>query len=226
MTLGTRRLDRGAKLLKGALVDLNADGIVSSAGVVTRWNNSGSGGSAYDLATVIGTAANLTLSTLNGVPCVHAAGGVGIETTVAPALITTPMTMFLVGKADGLGVVQVFSSGRSIPSSAPTWYYDSGNVIRFNAGVDANIGTADTDVHLFTARYNGDGSSKFSVSGQSEVTTSGGTEAYDYGSLFSNPGNATLTLTGSIGRHIIFDYELSDADVKLIQERLSIEHGV
>jgi hypothetical protein len=226
MTLGTRRLDRGAKLLKGALVDLNAEGIVSSAGAVTRWNNSGSGGSAYDLATVIGTAANLTPSTLNGVPCVHAAGGVGIETLAGGVTINQPMTMFLVAKIDAVGGA---SASRFVDAESDTsisvGIFEQNSLFYANAGANQSVGPSDTDPHLHTIRHNGDASSSYTVSGIGAITGNIGAENLDAMTLFaSTTGGATLT--GSIGRHIIFDYELSDADVNLIQERLSIEHGV
>ena len=55
-----RRFNRQVpRLLRSALVDLNSSGIESTAGAVTAWRNSGSGGSAYDLDTILGTAANL-----------------------------------------------------------------------------------------------------------------------------------------------------------------------
>jgi len=46
-------------LLDTALVNLTTEGIQTTGGAVTSWENSGTGGSAYDLDVVLGTGANL-----------------------------------------------------------------------------------------------------------------------------------------------------------------------
>jgi hypothetical protein len=196
---------------------------LTSGGVV--WTSTGAiYRDKYDVDAVIGTAANLTPSTLNGVPCVHAAGGVGIETTVAPALITTPMTIFLVGKADVLDS-GLFQIGRSDGLNGP--YVLAGpTAFDFNAGFTRSVAPSDTDPHLFTTRHNGDVTSSGSVSGVGITTGSIGTEGYDYGTLFTNTiGNGNF-LTGSIGRHIIFDRALTDLEVALMQRYLIVNSNL
>ena len=199
---------------------------LTSGGVV--WTSTGAiYRDPYDLDVVLGTAANLTPSTLNGVPCVHAAGGVGIETTVAPALITTPMTMFLVSKTDAItGATQVHSSARSLDTAAPTFYVNGAGNLVFSAGTIVSTGSASTSAKLLTARHNGDASSSIQQSGFASVTGDVGAENYDYGTLFSNPTDASFTLTGSIGRHIIFDRALTDLEVALMQRYLIVNSNL
>jgi hypothetical protein len=151
-------------------------------------------------------------------------GGVGIETTVAPALITTPMTIFLVGKADVLDS-GLFQIGRSDGLNGP--YVLAGpTTFDFNAGSTRTVAPSDTNPHLFTTRHNGDVTSSGSVSGVGITTGSIGTEGYDYGTLFTNTiGNGNF-LTGSIGRHIIFDRALTDLEVALMQRYLIVNSNL
>jgi hypothetical protein len=57
-TYGSITKSVAQQLISEALVNLNEDGITGTTSV-TEWTNSGTGGSAYDLDTIVGTGANL-----------------------------------------------------------------------------------------------------------------------------------------------------------------------
>jgi hypothetical protein len=153
----------------------------------------------------------------SGQAVVQARGVGGIETTVAPANIPTPMTMFMVGKADLLdGGVFIYS--RDNVAASPFIQAFDPSSFRFNAG--ANIDRpSDTDLHLHTVRHNGNATTSYQIDSGTPVVGNAGAEEYNFGTFFANSG-AVAHLTGSMGRFLLFDEELSDAEVAFIQTLL------
>jgi hypothetical protein len=204
------------------LIDHNASGIVTSGGAVTAWTNSGTGGSAYDMDVLLGTG-GLTVTTINGLPAVQASGVGGIETTVAPANIPTPMTMFMVGKADLLNN-GIFYSARSDFGSAP--YILAGpTVFSFNAGSNLTS-TPDTDLHLHTVRHNGDATTSYQIDSNPPVIGNAGTEPFNFGSFLIGPSGASNQLTGSMGRFVLKADTTNSLITERVQQQLKRKYGL
>jgi hypothetical protein len=154
-------------------------------------------------------------------------GGAGIETTVAPALIPTPMTMFMVGKADvgNTGVNQLFSAARASATDNVAFYITSQGNMTAYAGANLKNSPADNLQSLFTFRHNGDPSSEFGVSGKADVTGYAGAYSLEYGSMFAN-NDGTSTLSGSISRYILNPDKMNTLQIKQAQQQLRWIHKV
>jgi hypothetical protein len=152
----------------------------------------------------------------SGQAVVQAGGVGGIETTVAPANIPTPMTMFMVGKADLLNG-GVFTAARNDSSAGP---FIQATIATFNFNAGSVITkTSDTGFHLHTVRHNGDATTSYQIDSGTPVVGDAGAEPYNFGTFFSDLA-AGSKLTGSMGRFLLFDEELSDAEVAFIQTLL------
>jgi len=158
---------------------------------------------------------------ITDVDTIQSWGGAYIETLVAPALVATPMTMFLSGKVDELtGAIQRFTGGRTTATAEPALFVNAANNFVFDAGSGINGGAADTDPHLLTARHNGDTTSSLQVSGASVVVGDSGTESYDYGTLFANTAGGQ-DISGSISRYVLLDKALTDSQAALLSNHLA-----
>lgn len=238
MTLPLRKKFRPnpvRRLLREAIVDLNEQGIQQSAGLVTGWNNSGTGGSDYDLTTVLGTAANLQFHEAGatvggqvnntGKAAVASLGGSGLE-TASSQIISYPLTYFVIAKAHALtGAFQTIVGARSDYANDPVTYIDTNDNFRANAGAGASVTPGDTNLRLHILRHNGDATSKYAVVGVGENQTNLGTENFDALTLFASPVG-TATLTGFISTLIVFDRALTDTEVNLITNHLTTSYGV
>jgi hypothetical protein len=152
----------------------------------------------------------------SGQAVVQAGGVGGIETTVAPANIPTPMTMFMVGKADLLNG-GVFTAARNDSSAGP---FIQATIATFNFNAGSVITkTSDTGFYLHTVRHNGDATTSYQIDSGTPVVGDAGAEPYNFGTFFSDLA-AGSNLTGSMGRFLLFDEELSDAEVAFIQTLL------
>ncbi len=154
----------------------------------------------------------------SGTAEVRSWGGAGIETTVAPALIPTPMTMFMVGKADLLGTGAFFTA-RDDASAGP-YVALVGSNSRFDAGGTFIERPIDTSPHLHTARHNGDATTSYQVDSGTPIVGNAGAEEMQFGTLFTSASGTSSYLTGSIGRYILFDEELNDSEVEFAQTLL------
>ena len=121
-----------------AVAHFDETGIIGSA-PVTAWNNIGTGGSAFDLVTTSGTAANLTLTQVNGIDAVNSAGNVAIRPAVGqpfPGDTTEFVVINDVNFAGGVAVwVDNFSGSshtiQNVGGSA-NWSVNHGSGINFN----------------------------------------------------------------------------------------------
>jgi hypothetical protein len=153
----------------------------------------------------------------SGQAVVQARGVGGIETTVAPVNIPTPMTMFMVGKADLLNA-GIFNNARDNSTAGPFIRATESDFI-FDAGFPITH-TSDADLHLHTVRHNGDATTSYQIDSGTPVVGDAGAEEYNFGTFFCNTVATGSYLTGSMGRFLLFDEELSDAEVAFIQTLL------
>jgi len=151
-------------------------------------------------------------------------GAAGLETTVAPALITGELTQFTVAKLDALtGVAQFISNARDDITKALYQAVNTTGNYQINAGASLIPGAANTDPRLLTVRYNKDTTSSVQANGLSEIVGDLGAEDMQFVTLFASDAVAN-TLTGSIARFIIFDRALTDYEVLLVQRYLGSSH--
>jgi hypothetical protein len=69
------------------------------------------------------------------------------------------------------------------------------------------------------SRHNGDATTSYQIDSGTPVVGDAGAEPYNFGTFFSDLA-AGSNLTGSMGRFLLFDEELSDAEVAFIQTLL------
>ena len=218
----------GPGIISKALVNLNESGIVGSA-PVTAWLNSGTGGSPYDLDVVIGTGANLTSATEGGKTVVVSSGSVWMETTSGQT-INSPGTVFLVGRISGTPSANMnFMAPRS--SSSAIWaiftFDVSSDKFSINQGVIVRTLSEafDNDTHIFTGQFNGDSTTKLTVSGVGSVTGDSGPDNWDFGTLFADRAGAS-TVQGSISQLLVFDFALSEGEIAGVQLELLHLHEI
>ena len=153
-------------------------------------------------------------------------GASGLETTVAPALITGSTTSFIIAKIDALdSTLKYISTARSDGANSPFWAVTAGNNLSFDAGTSLALGAATVDPMLLTARLNGDATTSISRNSETPVVGNAGAEGYDYGTLLASTTGAN-TLTGSIARHIIKPGKTNGLMVKYSQNALKRIHGL
>jgi hypothetical protein len=92
-------------------------------------------------------------------------------------------------------------------------------IIIFDAGFPITH-TSDADLHLHTVRHNGDATTSYQIDSGTPVVGDAGAEEYNFGTFFCNTVATGSYLTGSMGRFLLFDEELSDAEVAFIQTLL------
>lgn len=206
----------------GAFITADGKNFVAA---VNRWtlNNGAIIRDPYDMDVLLGSG-GLTVTTLGGRNAVQASGVGGIETTVAPANIPVPMTMFMVGKADLLDG-GVFSIGRDNTSAAPYIQAGASNFV-FNAGSNVVGDASDTDLHLHTVRHNGDSATSYQIDSGTPVVGNAGTEQFNFGTFFAATDPAYNRLTGSMGEFILIPEALSDSEISYVQQRVSFTRGI
>ena len=215
----------GKKLVSKALVNLNETGIVTDgSGYVTEWTNSGSGGSAYDLDTVVATLANSTTTTINGLTAVRSTGSYGLEPTAGQS-INSPGTVFLVAKcSNATPGYQSLLSSRSSTSAAWIIGTDDGSADDFyiNQSVGSivvKVSPYDQALHVITGQFNGDASTSLTVSGVGTATGDAGAHNWDYCTLFANYAGSQST-AGDIAQVLVFDYALNASEILSVETYL------
>lgn len=212
--------------LSEALVNLDATGIVTDGNdYVTAWTNSGIGGSDYDLDVVVGTLANSSVTTLNGINAVNSTGSYGLESTAGQD-IALPYTAFAVARFSNAspGGSQNIYDSRSDGAKSNELFSNITQSNKFSlfCGSSSIVLTEayDTDPHTFTVQQNGDSTTKLSVGGVGSVSGASGTEQLDYLSLFSNRSGAN-TMAGYIAQLVVFDRALTETEVLAMQNYLT-----
>jgi hypothetical protein len=210
---------------RNALVDLNSSGIVGST-PVTRWNNSGKGGSDYDLSVVGDTGANLTRATVNGYDAVQFGGSVYLEPASGQS-IAGPATVIAViqftNAAPGADTIALDSRSLDDPNR---WYINtnaaSGNELGlYQGGVQLSLpGSYDLNAHVVTAQFNGGATTTLTSSGVGTASGNAGTSSpFDYctlGARFSG----TLSSEFITPRFLIFPFAVRAVELVAIQSYL------
>ena len=83
----------------------------------------------------------------------------------------------------------------------------------------------DNDPHVFTGQFNGDSTTKRTVSGVGSVTADSGPDNFDFGTIFSDRDGAS-TVQGSISQLLVFDSALSETEISSIQTFLLSDHRI
>ena len=216
-----------APLVAGSLAHFDETSIVGAT-PVTAWNNIGTGGSAFDLDVVVGTGANLTTSVLNGHTGILSTGSAGLETT-AGQTINGPATVFMVFKPTPASppVQMNFMDARS--TTAARWVIFTNNTAAdkfamFQGTILTLSEAYDNNLHVFTAQFNNDSSSKLTVSNVGSVTGDAGSAAWDFASIFISELEVT-SAQGLFLEFVVYDRALIDAEIIQNQIFLATKHG-
>ena len=187
---------------------------------VDTWTSSGAGGEVW---TINGDA----MVNATSYDAVYAKGSVGLETTSGTTL-SDPNTVFAVAKweeASPSAQRALFDSRsdntkrhKSYNNGSPGPYIMSGNTDLSLAEPFVN------DLNVMTYQWNGDSTSKLTVSGTGTVTGDAGSHDWDFGSLgmlYNTGGNEFY---GAIYEFIVFDSALSEDDIALVQDYLETKY--
>lgn len=154
---------------------------------------------------------------------VHTIGSAGLETT-AGQTIAVPFTLFSVARASQLAAAdRALWGSKSDTAKEPHAFLDfsSGGNWTVNAGNGVDTGLADdTDWHVITLQHNGDGTSKFTVSGVGSDTDDFGAEPLDFGTVLNFSAASNAGWIGPAARYIVFDRALTDAEIYRLQNYL------
>ena len=160
-----------------------------------------------------------------GKDVVHTIGGVGLETT-AGMTVTSPGTMAAVGRFDGAAATMYFTDSRSSPTDR--WITGVQSASPDNFGMYQGTGFInqpyDTDPHVHTYQFNGDATSKITVSSVGSETGDVGSSNFDFGTVFANTSGGA-TLKGYIGQLVVFDREMTAAEVSAVEFYLRQHYG-
>ena len=203
-------------LLNSALVRFNETSIVGAT-PVTQWTNIGTGGSGFDLDTVVGTAANLTTSVVNGLTSIKIGALVRLNTTVG-VNISNPTTEFLVARFDATANSNFLTEGNTINRHA---MFDDVNNWAMFQGITIFFGTSDTALHVWTAQFNADATSKLTVSGEGSITGNAGTQTFDFARFFGGGGLTDQTFC----EYVLYDKALNATEIARIQSFLTSKWG-
>lgn len=198
-------------LVSGALVHLDETSIVGSP--VTEWTNGGSGGSGYDLDVVLGTAANLTRSTINGLDAVTSDGTASMETT-AGQNITGKMTVFSVIKINVINGGFLMDARDS--GTARSALFDTSGKWAMNDGATLSFGTMDTNLHIWISQFNKDSTSKLTIANElsdlGSVTGNMGSTDFEFAAFFSRNSSSAIS-NAAFCEYVLYNSELSAPDV-------------
>lgn len=160
---------------------------------------------------------------------VHSIGSFGLETT-AGQTIASPGTVFLVGRMSNTPSANArFFDSRS--NGAANWIIQSVDAstdrFAFFQGTSNVLLTEafDNDPHVYTAQFNGDATSKLTASDIGNRTGDGGSDDWDYCTLFASTA-AGSTMQGYIASLIVFDYQLSETQVAILNTHLASQYRI
>jgi hypothetical protein len=147
---------------------------------------------------------------------VHSIGSAGLETTDGKS-IASPGTVFAVVRYTTQQGYTIDGRGSAARVAIISDSGASGKWQAFQGGSTINL-TEDWDAlpHVHTFQFNGDSSTKYTVSNVGNVQGDAGTENWDYGSLFV-AWNGTSGLVGYISQLVVFDRELTEIEVAQVQ---------
>jgi len=208
-----------AKLLKEALVWLQPSGIEDTAGNVTAWRNSGTGGSSYDLTSITGTP---VVGNINGVRAVSLIGGSTraewLEPATNVAMPSGSFTIFVACRPTTLGVFNrlAYSKGQS----AFALQLPNTNIwTASNGGLAITRGTQTTTSPVVVCARYSQPESRLYVTGLGEVSNSTiGVKENVYITLGGYNASATTSWHGQIGEFALLNrLTTKDEEDKIIE---------
>lgn len=164
-----------------------------------------------------------------GKTVVHSIGSVGIETSAGQS-ISSPGTVFVVGRVSNTPSTNAyFFDARSDGNARWATYSrnsQSDRFTTFQGSADLTLSEAfDNLPHVFTSSFNGDATTKLTVSGVGTATGDSGSDNYDYGTVFSD-FNGSNTLRGYMGRLLVFNRALNETEISIMQDYLEAQYGL
>ena len=158
----------------------------------------------------------------------HSIGGAGLETTVGQT-INSPATVFAISRssnADPSGNTYIFDA-RSNGAARMAVFNTNGAPEKYALfqGAQLTGPDFDADPHVITCQFNGDLTSKITVSGNGSVTGNAGAFDFDFGSIFVTT-NGTGGWGGNIQALIVFDSALSEDEITSLQNYFEQEYNL
>lgn len=214
----------GGIIVQSALVNLDETGHV---GVNPTWTNKGTGGSDFDFDTNVGTAANRTAITVNGLPAIRTTGGNGLRTS--GQTINSPATVFVVARYDTatLSGAQFLFDARIDANArmAILAINNAPDTFRiFQGGSVVDTGNYTTDLLVFSGEFHGDSSTNLELSNGNSATGDAGPDNWDCGTLMADrvAGNFFI---GDYCQLVVFNGLLSASKKAAVQSYLSSKWG-
>lgn len=158
----------------------------------------------------------------------HTIGGTSIR-PASPITINDPGTVFLVSRISGAPGTTYYSFD-SRSSSAARW-------VIYNSGSESNFtlyqGSAsvifpdsfDNNPNILVAQFNGNATSTLIKSGSGAVQGNAGPDNWQYGTLFGR-FNSSSYYVGYVRQIIVFERQMTDEEINLIQRYLIIENNL
>lgn len=163
----------------------------------------------------------------SGFTGVYARGSVGLETAIGQ-LITSPSTVFAVFKhtlALPVGSTNLFNAKSNV-GALHSMFTNTSNSNRWTLGQGSTIAPAvsyDSDIRVLTGQYNGDATSKFTISDVGNVTGDAGSNDWDFATFFADAAGA-LTIQGLFLFFAVIEGALSEPEITEIQQFLEAKY--
>lgn len=158
---------------------------------------------------------------------IYSRGSVGLETTAGQAL-SGPLTVFAVFKptlaapgTSGFLFDAISGANRMLLQT------NNANSDKYSIFQGSGIGIAqayDSNLRVFTAQFNNDATSKFTISDVGSVTGDAGSGSWDFGAVFMDNAN-TNTISGLLLELVILDYAASDGQIALLQNHYGAKYA-
>ena len=158
---------------------------------------------------------------------VHSIGSNGIETTLGQTILSPGTVLTLAQFTSGTGTPQRLFDERTslgrwmIFANATTNDFS----IFQNDPVLSISGSFDTNPHLFTGQFNGDSTTKLTVSDVGNVVGTSGSENWDFGMLFA-ASNGGTSMAGFIASMDVFPYALNKPEILAMQDDISFSYNI
>ena len=207
-------------------IHFNKDSFVGNP--VTTFINVGTGGPSLDLTAVLGTAANLTTTTLNGVPSVNFGVGVNIKTentTVLSGIGTEYLVIKMVDPTASVQLITGESGGQThrTQQASSNLLWEQGGLVK--SQIDHGTGTM-----LVVSRWAGNATSNFQIfeDGKAPIIETGdaGNQNFNAMSLFGRFDGA-LQGEGIFGEYAYFVNVIhTDSEVQFVKDIVLPRFGI
>jgi len=164
-----------------------------------------------------------------GFTVAHSIGSWGLETT-AGQTISSPFTVAMVGRHSNTPSADAYMfAPRSSTTAWASIHTNNGAsdqfVISQDDGTEVGALAFDNSPHVFIGQFNGDATTKLTVSDVGSATGNAGGDDWDFASLFVDEAGSN-TMQGYIARLLVFDRALSERDVSILNNHLRSQYGV